>query len=485
MRISAIRTAAAVSFVGLAFVSLPTLATASPSTPDPSTAIRYVVTANSASSATGLASGVAEHGGHVDNVYSTVITGFAATMTPTQVKSLRSEAGVQSVVPDVAVHTTSTELNPTWGLDRIDQHSTAGNKSYRYSTTGLGVTAYVVDTGVLTTHSQFGGRAHSGYDFVGRDTDAADCNGHGTHVAGTIGGSTYGVAKGVKLVAVRVLACDGSGWASDVIDGLDWVAAHKGSGPAVVNLSLGTPAYIPLDDAVSRTIAAGITVVVAAGNDDQNACSASPARVPAAITVAASDIQDRRASFSNYGSCVDVFAPGVAVESSWFTSSSASEYLSGTSMATPHVVGVVARYLQSHPTSTPAQTATAVLGSATTNTVVDTQGSPNRLLYAAGPAVAPGQATKVVASKSNKARTGTLRWSAPSSNGGTAIRSYRVSRNGKNTKGVGATTLTVSARTKSYTFTKLKKGSKYTFSVRAVNAVGAGKAVSKTISKLK
>lgn len=245
------------------------------------------------------------------------------------------------------------------------------------------MTAFVLDTGIRSQHSQFGGRVSSGYDFVDGDRVASDCNGHGTHVAGTIGGSTYGAAKGVHYVAVRVMNCEGEGWVSDIIAGLDWVVAHRPAGPSLVNLSLGGDAYPALDQAVERTVAAGIPVVVAAGNSGGDACDESPARAPHAITVAATDASDDRPYWSNYGRCIDLFAPGVGIRSASNTSNSSTEVMSGTSMAAPHVTGVVARYLQAYPVATPAQVSTALLSAATRDKVKDTDGSPNRMLYAA------------------------------------------------------------------------------------------------------
>jgi subtilisin family serine protease len=341
-----------------------------------------------------------------------------------------------------------------------------------------------VDTGVRLTHSQFGSRVKSGYDFVDYDTNASDCEGHGTHVSGTIGGSTYGAAKGVKMVAVRVLDCDGSGWASDIIDGLDWVIAHR-SGPSVVNMSLGgAGVYAPLDAAVDRTVAAGINVVVAAGNEGADACGSSPARAPRAITVAATDARDVSPWWSNAGRCVDLFAPGVDVLSASNSSNTATETMSGTSMAAPHVAGLVARYLQTSPKATPAQVAAAMVAASTKNVVKEPWGAPNRLLYAAPVAAprAPGAPASVAASKNDRTNTGTISWAAPASNGGKAITGYRVSRNGTDAKGVGPKVVIVSATSRSYTFTSLRDRTTYGLTVSAINSVGTGSAVSRTIT---
>jgi subtilisin family serine protease len=476
-------TAAAAALILLTAAGTATTAAATPTTaPDP--AQPYIVETDSAGATGGLTADVRKAGGRVENVYSKALDGFSATLSAGQVRELRADDRVRSVTPDVRVHSTATQTDPTWGLDRIDQRAVAGNGSYRYDTTGAGVTAFVIDTGIRLSHSQFGGRAASGYDFVDYDTNASDCAGHGTHVAGTIGGSTYGAAKGVRSVSLRVLDCEGGGYFSDVIDALDWVVAHRPAGPSVVNLSLGGAAFQPIDDAVTRTVAAGVPVVVAAGNDGVDACTQSPARVPAAITVAATDLRDARPWWSNGGPCVDLFAPGVDVRSASNASNTASEVMSGTSMATPHVTGVVARYLQGHPKATPAQVTAALLTATTPQVVEDPMGAPNKLLYVADqPASKPGAPTRVTAAKSDRARTGTLTWSAPLSNGGKAITGYRVTRNGKDSTGAGPKTVLVPASTRSYTFARLRPGSRYTLSVSAVNSIGTGPAESRTITQ--
>jgi subtilisin family serine protease len=484
MKRRALGTAAAgLSLLVIGAAAMPLTASAQPSGPATSSVKRYIVQADSHAAVEGLTGVVRKSGGNVKNVYSTSLAGFSATMTADQAQQLASQRGVTAVNEDKVFHSTTIQTNPTWGLDRIDQRTTAGNKRYDYSTTGAGVTAFVVDTGIRLTHSQFGTRAKSGYDFVDHDTNASDCEGHGTHVSGTIGGSTYGAAKGVKLVAVRVLDCEGSGWASDIIDGLDWVIAHR-SGPSVVNMSLGGGVYAPLDAAVERTVAAGVNVVVAAGNDGADACDSSPARAPHAITVAATDSSDVSPWWSNAGSCVDMFAPGVDVLSASNASNTATETMSGTSMATPHVVGLVARYLQTSPKATPAQVTAALVAASTKNVVIDPWGAPNRLLYAAPAAVAhaPGAPASVVASKNDKTNTGTISWAVPASNGGKAITGYRVTRNGTDAKGVGPKVVIVSATSRSYTFTSLRDRTSYALSVSAINSVGTGTAVTKTIT---
>lgn len=245
------------------------------------------------------------------------------------------------------------------------------------------MTAYIVDTGILYSHSEFGGRASFGFDAFGGN--GADCHGHGTHVSGTVGGSTYGVAKNVALVAVRVLDCSGSGTTSGVIAGVDWVKAHH-TASSVANMSLGGGASTALDTAVANSIASGVTYAIAAGNSNRDACKFSPARVASAITVGATTSTDARASYSNYGSCLDLFAPGSSITSSWNSSSTATNTISGTSMATPHVAGVAALYLEAHPGATPLAVRNAIVGGATPNKVTSAgRNSPNLLLYSLVP----------------------------------------------------------------------------------------------------
>jgi len=322
--------------------------------------------------------------GRVTHTYRAALRGMAIELPDAAAAALANVPSVALVEQDQIMTASTTQTPATWGIDRIDQRTLPLNTSYVYDKTGAGVTAYIIDTGILFAHSEFaGGRATSGYDAVDGGS-ADDCNGHGTHVAGTVGGATYGVAKNVSLVAVRVLGCGGSGSNSGVIAGVDWVTANHAPS-AVANMSLGGGLSSALDQAVANSIAAGVTYGVAAGNGNflgwaQNACNYSPANVPSAITVSATDATDTKASWANYGTCVDIFGPGVNITSSWYDG--ATKTISGTSMATPHVVGAAALYLEGNPSATPAQVASALTGNATANLVRNGgSGSPNRLLY--------------------------------------------------------------------------------------------------------
>ncbi|WPP56498.1 S8 family peptidase [Acinetobacter pittii] len=348
---------------------------------------QYIVILNKdVGSSNEFAQGIAkQHGGKVLQTYDAVLKGFAIYLPDVAgtafVEAMKKNPKVVSVENDTIMKVdATTQSNPDWGLDRIDQKNLPLDSAYSYLQTGSGTTAYIVDTGILSTHQQFSGRVLSGYTAISDGNGTSDCHGHGTHVAGTVGGSTYGVAKNVSLVPIRILGCDGSGASSNVIAGLDWILKN-GKKPAVVNMSLGGEANASLDSAVENLFNNGYVMVVAAGNSNTDACSSSPARVSKAITVAATDSTDTRASYSNYGSCVDIFAPGSQINSSWIGSNTATKVLNGTSMATPHVVGVVAEMLQSTPTATPQTISNNLLNQASNNVVKNPSGSPNRLLY--------------------------------------------------------------------------------------------------------
>lgn len=318
---------------------------------------------------------------NVQQVYTAALRGLAVQLSPENLAALRQDVRVAYIEADQLMTADATQSGATWGLDRIDQRALPLSTTYTYTNTGSGVNAYIIDTGIRISHSEFGGRASVGYDAIGDGQNGNDCNGHGTHVAGTVGGSVYGVAKSVRLYAVRVLNCSGSGTNSGVIAGVDWVRQNAQK-PAVANMSLGGGASSALDTAVNNAIKAGITFALAAGNSNRDACNFSPARVAAGITVGATTSTDARASYSNYGSCLDLFAPGSAITSAWINSNTSTNTISGTSMATPHVAGVAALYLQSNPTASPSAVRNALVGNATSSVVTSAgRRSPNLLLH--------------------------------------------------------------------------------------------------------
>ena len=323
-----------------------------------------------------------KHGFKTERRFKSAIKGFSGKLSDAAVTALRNDSRVAYVEQDQIVHLVATQSNPlSWGLDRVDQTNLPLNQSYSYVQDGTGVDAYIIDCGILLSHIDFGGRAVTGFDAVTSGGLAIDGNGHGTHVAGTVGGTAYGIAKNVKLIAVRVLDAAGSGTISGVIAGVDWVTNDHTNRPAVANMSLGGGVSTALDDAVKRSIADGVTYCIAAGNSAANASTSSPADVPEAITVGATDINDAFASFSNYGTLVDISAPGVNITSDWLTSTTATNTISGTSMATPHVTGVAALYLQSNPTASPAQIQAAITSNATAGKITSLKtGTVNKLL---------------------------------------------------------------------------------------------------------
>ncbi|MGK5522044.1 S8 family serine peptidase [Micromonospora sp. URMC 107] len=334
-----------------------------------------------------------KNGGKVRKVFTSGLRGYSMEANAGQVKRLSLDSRVAYVEPVMRASATGTQTSPpSWGLDRIDQVSPKLDGSYTYpSTSAAGVTAYVLDTGINIAHQDFGGRASYGFNAMLDRTsteDASDCNGHGTHVAGTVGGTRYGVAKDVKLVAVRVLDCEGFGTTEELLSGINWLTANAVK-PAVANMSLGFGGNVQaVDDAVNASIASGITYAVASGNSMQDACEVSPASVPAAITVGATDKIDARAWFSNYGSCVDTFAPGVSITSATIGSTTGTETLNGTSMASPHVAGAAALKLAANPTWSPSQVRNSIVTGGLSGPVHDAQGSLDRFLQVGTPPVA-------------------------------------------------------------------------------------------------
>ena len=348
--------------------------------------------------------------------YHRALKGFSVRMSEQQAARLADDPRVAFVEEDGVVNMVTTQTGATWGLDRIDQRDLPLDGNYNFNATGSGVKAYIIDTGIRATHTQIAGRVISGFTAINDGLGTNDGNGHGTHVSGTVGGSTYGVAKNVTLVAVRVLDSSGSGTNSGVIAGVDFVTSdHQAGQPAVANMSLGGGISSALDTAVTNSINDGVTYAIAAGNDNLDACNTSPARVASAITVGATTTTDARSSFSNFGTCLDIFAPGSGITSSWNTSDTATNTISGTSMATPHVTGVAALFLETNPTASPATVTAAIVNNSTPNKVTSAgTGSPNRLLFSlltgAPPPPPPPPGTELLLNRGFE--SGNVTWTA-------------------------------------------------------------------------
>ncbi len=416
-------------------------------------------------------------GNDVQDVFRSAVKGYVASLDSADVARLRAQDGVLLVEKDKPVEVlsagTRSGVASSWGLDRIDQRSLPLDNQISTSQNGFGVTAYIIDSGILATHTQFGGRVTAGYDAIGDGQNTNDCNGHGTHVAGTVGGSTYGVAPEVSLVAVRVVNCSGSGSTAGVIAGINWATANHAAGvAAVANMSLRGGYSAALNTATENAIADGITFAVAAGNENANACSYSPASAPNALTVGSTgspgwgdDRSDDRTYFSNWGSCVDIFAPGGFITSAWIGSTTATDSISGTSMASPHVAGAAALLLSANPSSTPAQVATAIGNAATTGVVSDAGvGSPNRLLYVTPAAVIAAPAGLVATPGDGSASIAfTL---------GSAITNYEYSTD----DGATWTTRSPTSASTPIAIAGLANGTTYQIKLRAINDVGTGSA---------
>jgi len=423
----------------------------------------------------------------VERTFDNVFSGALVNAGDKQIEALRKNPNVSFVEADGLAQAIEVQDPAPWGLDRSDQRELPLNGAFAYDSTGNGVDAYIVDTGIRADHVDFTGRVAGGFTAVEDGNGTSDCNGHGTHVAGTVAGASYGMAKASRLIPVRVLGCYGSGTWSGVISGLDYIAGQHASGtPAVANMSLGGGASSSIDLAVANLVRDGVTVVVAAGNSATDACSTSPAREPSAITVAASDSSDAQAYFSNYGSCVDIYAPGVGVNSAWYTGPTASASLSGTSMASPHVAGAAAQLLEGNPGASPDAIWSALRGAATTDVLTGLGGgSPNLLMFSgsATPPTDPEEPTdpqEPVATVPEAptgvsavagARSATVSWTLPA-DGGSPITGQYVYVYDERNRLRG--TIQVAGDVTTVEVDKLRPRKPYTFRVSAVNLVGQG-----------